>query len=264
MELELKDKVAIVTGAGWGIGKAAAMGFADEGAKVVIVDLDETRGNSAAQELKDKGYSALFTKVDVSSWTDVEQAIASTLKEFGQIDILVNNAGAWRIEFFTKQSREDWAVQVDVCYYGTLNFTKAVIDHMVSRKTGSIINVASDAARIGEPNQPVYSGAKAAVVAFSKALAKEVGRNGIRVNVVCPSLTTVERRVEMEEKMKQEEPEKYATYEEQMKKALRLYPMRKFGKPEDLANMIVFLASDLRAGHITGQTISINGGYCMV
>ncbi len=264
MQLELKDKVAIVTGAGWGIGKAAAMGFADEGAKVVIVDLDETRGNSTVQELKDKGCSSLFAKVDVSSWTDVEQAVASTLSEFGQIDILVNNAGAWRIEFFTKQSREDWAVQVDVCYYGTLNFTKAVIDHMVSRKTGSIINVASDAARIGEPNQPVYSGAKAAVVAFSKALAKEVGRNGIRVNVVCPSLTTVERRVEMEEKMKQEEPEKYATYEEQMKKALRLYPMRKFGKPEDLANMIVFLASDLRAGHITGQTISVNGGYCMV
>lgn len=264
MELELKDKVAIVTGAGWGIGKAAAMGFADEGAKVVIVDLDETRGNSTVQELKNKGSKALFTKVDVSSWTDVEQAVASTLSEFGQIDILVNNAGAWRIEFFTKQSREDWAVQVDVCYYGTLNFTKAVIDHMVSRKTGSIINVASDAARIGEPNQPVYSGAKAAVVGFSKALAKEVGRNGIRVNVVCPSLTTVERRVEMEEKMKQEEPEKYATYEEQMKKALRLYPIRKFGKPEDLANMIVFLASDLRAGHITGQTISINGGYCMV
>lgn len=264
MQLELKDKVAIVTGAGWGIGKAAAMGFADEGAKVVIVDLDETRGNSTVLELKNKGSKALFTKVDVSSWTDVEQAVASTLSEFGQIDILVNNAGAWRIEFFTKQSREDWAVQVDVCYYGTLNFTKAVIDHMISRKTGSIINVASDAARIGEPNQPVYSGAKAAVVAFSKALAKEVGRNGIRVNVVCPSLTTVERRVEMEEKMKQEEPEKYATYEEQMKKAVRLYPLRKFGRPEDLANMIVFLASDLRAGHITGQTISINGGYCMV
>jgi 2-hydroxycyclohexanecarboxyl-CoA dehydrogenase len=264
MELELKDKVAVVTGGGWGIGKAAAMGFADEGARVVIADLDEGRGISTVQELRDKGYEALFSKVDVSSWPEVEQAVASTLKEFGQIDILVNNAGAWRIEFFTKQPREDWAVQVDVCYYGTLNFTKAVIDHMVSRTTGSIINVASDAARVGEPNQPVYAGAKAAVVAFSKSLAKEVGRHGIRVNVVCPSLTTVERRVEMEEQMKQQEPEKYAAYEEQMKRAVRLYPMRKFGKPEDVASMIVFLGSDLRAGHVTGQTISVNGGYCMV
>jgi 2-hydroxycyclohexanecarboxyl-CoA dehydrogenase len=264
MELELKDKVAIVTGGGWGIGKAAAMGFADEGARVVIADLDEGRGISTVQELRDKGSEALFTKVDVSSWPEVEQAVASTVKEFGQIDILVNNAGAWRIEFFTKQPREDWAVQVDVCYYGTLNFTKAIIDHMVSRKTGSIINVASDAARVGEPNQPIYAGAKAAVVGFSKSLAKEVGRHGIRVNVVCPSLTTVERRVEMEEQMKQQDPEKYAAYEEQMKKAVRLYPMRKLGKPEDLANMIVFLASDFRAGHVTGQTISVNGGYCMV
>ena len=247
MELELKNKVAIVTGGGWGIGKAAAMGFADEGAKVVIADLDEARGNSTVQELKAKGSEALFARVDVSSWPDVEQAVASTL-----------------IEFFTRQPREDWAVQIEVCYYGTLNFTKAVIDHMVSRETGSIINIGSDAARVGEPNQPVYAGAKAAVVGFSKSLAKEVGRHGIRVNVVCPSLTTVERRVEMEEQMKREEPEKYATHEEQMKKAVRLYPMRKFGKPADVANMIVFLGSDLRSGHVTGQTISVNGGYCMV
>jgi 2-hydroxycyclohexanecarboxyl-CoA dehydrogenase len=264
MELELKDKVAIVTGGGWGIGKAAAIGFADEGARVVVADLDEARGSATVDELKEKGRNALFTKVDVSSWPDVEKSVVYTLKEFGQIDILVNNAGAWRIEFFTKQPREDWAVQVDVCYYGTLNFTKAIIDHMIERKTGTIINVASDAARIGEPNQPIYSGAKAAVIGFSKALAKEVGRHGVRVNVVSPSLTVGERRMEMEEQMKKEDPEKYTTYEEQMKKAMRLYPMRRFGKPEDLANMIVFLASDLRAGHITGQTISVNGGYCMV
>jgi len=264
MELALKDKVAIVTGAGWGIGKSTALGLADEGVKVVIADLDEGRGSSAAQEVKDRGGEALFTKVDVASWPEVEQAVATTLKKFGQIDILVNNAGKWVTEFFIKQPREDWNSQVDVNYYGALNFTKAVIDHMVSRKTGSIINVGSDAARVGEPNQPVYSGAKAAVVAFTKALAKEVGRYGIRANVVCASLTMVERRLEMEERMKREDPEKYAAFEEQMKRVLRLYPLGKFGKPEDLANMIIFLASDLRAGHITGQTISVNGGYCMV
>ena len=264
MELALKGKVGIITGAGWGIGKATALGLADEGVKVVIADLDEERGSSTAKEINDKGGEAIFTKVDVASWPEVEQAVATTLKEFGQIDILVNNAGKWVTEFFIKQQREDWSSQIDVNYYGTLNFTKAVIDHMVSRKTGSIINVSSDASRVGEPNQPVYSGAKAAVVAFTKALAKEVGRHSIRANVVCASLTAGERRLEMEEKMRQENPEKYAAYEEQMKKVVRLYPLGKFGKPEDLANMIIFLASDLRAGHITGQTISVNGGYCMV
>jgi len=264
MELELKNKVAIVTGGGWGMGKAAVSGFADEGVRVVIVDFDEGRGNAALKEVKEKGGEALFVKVDVANWEMVKQATATTLERFGQIDILINNAGAWQTEFFVKQRREDWSFQVDICFYGTLNFTKAVIDHMISRKTGSIINVASDAARIGEPNQPIYSGAKAAVVAFSKALAKEVGTHGIRVNVVCPSMTIGERRTEMVEKMRQESPEKYAEYEDQMKKALRLYPLRKFGKPEDVANMIIFLASNLKAGHITGQTISVNGGYCMV
>jgi NAD(P)-dependent dehydrogenase (short-subunit alcohol dehydrogenase family) len=264
MELELKNKVAIVTGGGWGIGKATILGFAEEGVKVVIADLDEVRGSATLKEVRERGGEALFVKVDVANWEMVKQAVTTTLEKFGQIDILVNNAGAWQTEFFLKQKREDWFYQVDICFYGTLNFTKATIDHMISRKKGTIINVASDAARIGEPNQPIYSGAKAAVVAFSKALAKEVGPQGIRVNVVCPSLTIGERRTEMVQKMKQENFEKYIDYEEQMKKLLRLYPLRKFGKPVDVANMIIFLASDLRAGHITGQTISVNGGYCMV
>jgi NAD(P)-dependent dehydrogenase (short-subunit alcohol dehydrogenase family) len=264
MELKLKDKVAIVTGGGWGMGRATVLGLADEGVKVVISDLDEGRGNAAAKEVKDKGGEALFVKGDVANWEMVKQGVIDTLERFGQIDILVNNAGAWQNEFFVKQKRENWVFQVEVCFYGTLNFTKAVIEHMISRKAGSIINVASDAARVGEPNQPIYSGAKAAVVGFSKALAKEVGRQGIRVNVVCPSMTIGERRTEMVEKMKQESLEKYTAYEDQMKKVLGLYPLRKLGKPEDVANMIVFLASDLRAGHITGQTISVNGGYCMI
>ena len=263
MDLGLKDKVGIVTGGGWGIAKAAAMLLAEEGAKVVVADIDEGRGSTAAQQIKDKGGQSLFVKTDVSSWPEVEQLVATTLKEYGQIDIMANVAGAWRTNFFTKMPREDWDVEIKVNYYGTLNCCRAVIDHMISRKTGCIINCGSDAGRVGEPNQPVYSGAKAAVIGFTRALAKEVGRNNIRVNTVCPSMTRVERRMEMEEKMEKEEPEKWAAYQEQYKKILRLYPLRKEGTPEDLANMIVFLASDLRAGHITGQTVSVNGGYCM-
>jgi len=263
MDLGLKDKVGIVTGAGWGIAKAAAMLLAEEGAKVVIADIDEGRGSSTAQEIKGKGGDALFVKTDVASWSEVEQLIAATLKEYGQIDIMANVAGAWRTNFFTKMPREDWDIEINVNYVGTLNCCKAVIDHMISREAGCIINTGSDAGRQGEPNQPVYSGAKAAVIGFTKALAKEVGRYGIRVNTVCPSMTRVERRIEREEKMQREEPEKWAAYQEQYKKIMRLYPMRKEGTPEDLANMIVFLASGLRAGYITGQTISVNGGYCM-
>jgi len=263
MDLGLKDKVAIVTGSGWGIAKSTAMLLAEEGAKVVISDIDEGRGNSAAQEIRDKGGSALFVKADVTDWSQVEQLVATTLKEYGQIDIMANIAGAWRINFFTKMPREDWDIEINVNYYGTLNCCRAVIDHMISRKSGCIINCGSDAGRVGEPNQPVYSGAKAAVIGFTRALAKEVGRHNVRVNVVCPSMTRVERRVEMEEKMQKEDPEKWAAYQEQYQKIMRLYPMRKEGTPEDLANMFVFFASDLRAGHITGQTISVNGGYCM-
>ena len=261
MDLALKGKVGIVTGSGWGIGKAVAVGLAEEGAKVVIADLDETRGAAAAAEIKSKGGQAIFVKTDVTNWENVENLVAATLKEFGQIDILVNNAGAWTIDYFARIPREKWAIDINVNYVGTLNTCKAVIDHMVSRKSGCIINVGSDAGRAGEPNQPVYSGAKAAVIGFGRALAKDVGRNNIRVNTVCPSMTVGERRVEMEAKMKQDDPAGFAKYEEQQAKVLKLYPLRKVGKPEDVANMIIFVSSELRAGHLTGQTISVNGGY---
>ncbi len=263
MDLGLKDKVGIVTGAGWGIGKATAAGLAGEGVKIVVADMDEGRGNAAAKEIKDEGGQGLFVKTDVTDWNQVQQLAAATIKAYGQIDVLVNVAGAWRINFFTKMTREDWDIEIKVNYYGTLNCCRAVIDHMISRKSGCIINIGSDAGRVGEPNQPVYSGAKAAVIGFSKGLAKDVGRHNIRINAVCPSMTVGERRIEVEEKMKAEKPAEYAAYKEQMDKVVKLYPLRKFGKPEDVANMIIFLASDLRAGHITGQTISVNGGYCM-
>jgi len=264
MDLALKDKVGIVTGAGWGMGKEIAVGLAEEGARVVVTDIDEGRGIATAKQIGDSSGKAMFVRADVSSWPDVQQAVAAALERFKQIDILVNNAGAWVMQDFAQMPRESWDIQINVNYYGTLNFTKAVLDHMISRRTGSIVSIGSDAARVGEPTQTIYSGTKAAILAFTRSLAKEVGRYGIRVNAVCPSLTRVERRVEMEENMRREDPVKFEAYQEQMKRALRLYPLGKFGMPQDVANMVVFLASDLRAGHITGQTISVNGGYCMI
>lgn len=230
MDLALKDKVGIVTGAGWGMGKAIATGLAEEGAKVVVTDIDEGRGSSTAKQINDGGGEAMFVRADVSSWSDVQETAAAALERFKRIDILVNNAGTWVMENFAQMPRGSWDIQINVNYYGTLNFTKAVLDHMIARKTGSIISIGSDAARVGEPTQTIYSGTKAAILAFTRSLAKEVGRYGIRVNAVCPSLTRVERRVEMEESMRLEDPAKYEAYQDQMKKAVRLYPLGKFGE----------------------------------
>jgi 2-hydroxycyclohexanecarboxyl-CoA dehydrogenase len=261
MDLGLKDKVAIVTGGGWGIGKATAMTFADEGARVVIADLDETRGNAAVEEIRAKGRQAIFAKTDVSNWDDAVRMAQAAIDAFGQIDILVNNAGAFRVNFFMKMTREDWKAEIDVNFYGMLNCTRAVLDNMIERKTGCIIGVASDAGKVGEPNQPVYSGTKGAMIAFSKAIAKDVSRHSIRVNAVCPSLTVGERRMGNEAEL-QKDPEKWEAYKSWEKNTLKLYPLRRFNEPQDLANTIVFVASD-RARNIHGQAISVNGGYCM-
>lgn len=264
MDLGLKGKVALVTGGGWGMAKAACLTFAEEGSSVVVADLDVGRATEVAHQILAAGGKALAVKADVTSWSDVQGMVAAAVKEFGQLDILANVAGAWRINYFMKMEREDWDVEIDVNYRGMLNCTRAALEHMIPRKSGCILSVASDAARTGEPNQPVYSGAKAAVIGFSKALAKDVARHGIRVNVVCASLTVGERRIEMEEQMRAAGDEAaIKAYDEAMARALKMYPLRKFGKPQDIANTLVFVASDLRCGHLTGQTISVNGGYVM-
>ena len=261
MDLGLKDRVGIVTGSGWGIGKATAVTFAEEGMKVVIADLDEARGKAAAEEICAKGGSAIFAKTDVSKWEDTVNMAKAALDAFGRIDVLVNNAAAFRTNFFMKMTREDWQVEIDVNLYGTLNCIRAVLDSMIERKSGCIINVSSDAGKVGEPNQPVYSATKGGVLALSKALAKDISRYSIRVNAVCPSLTVGERRL-ADEKELQKDPEKWEAYEKWKKGVLRMYPLRRLNEPQDLANTIVFLASD-RARNIHGQAISVNAGYCM-
>lgn len=261
MDLGLKNRVGIVTGGGWGIGKATALTFAEEGMRVVIADLDEKRGNAAVEEIRAMGGQAIFSKTDVSNWQDTVKMAKDAIDNFGQIDVLLNNAAAFRTNFFTKMTQEDWKLEIDVNFYGTLNCTRAVLDNMIERKSGCIISIGSDAGKTGEPNQPVYSGTKGAVIAFSKALAKDVSRHSIRVNVVCPSLTVGERRREDEAEL-QKDPEKWEAYQKWEKSVLKMYPLRRFNEPQDLANTVVFLASD-RARNIHGQAISVNGGYSM-
>jgi len=253
MDLQLKDKVAIVTGGGRGIGMAIALGLAEEGTHVAVAEIDENSAMQAVDKIKEKGVRAVAVKTDVTDPGSVKAMVENVESELGPIRILVNNAAklpafmTFVEEKNSGQTEGFWEKVVEVCYTGTINCTAAVIDGMIERQYGKIINMASDAGKVGEPRQAVYAGAKGAIIAFTKSMAKEVGRYSINVNAVCPSMTKTEAVREM-------------LSEEFEKKVVKAYPMRRLGEPQDIANMVVFLASE-RASWITGQAISVNGGY---
>ena len=263
MDLGLKGKTAIVTGGARGIGRAIALTLGDEGTNVVIGDLDEERGARVADEIASKGAGSLMVRTDVTKLEDAKRLAQATLDKFGDIDLLVNDAGVWVIKRFAELTPQEWDKEISVCYYGVLNCVKAIVDYMIEQKKGNIISIASDAGRVGEPNEPVYSGAKAAVIGFTKGLAKDLGRYGIRVNAVAPSMTWNDEMAAEQDEAKAKGGEDWEKYGARMTKILKFYPLRKLGIPQDVADMVVFLASE-RCGHITGQTISVNGGYCMI
>ena len=249
MDLGLKDKVAIVTGGGRGIGQSISLTLAEDGCNVAVADIDEGNANETAKKCEALGVKALGVKCDVTSHEDASKMVERVIQEWGQVDILVNDAAAWVFKLFVETTPEDWKKEIDVCLYGVLNCSKAVLDHMISRGYGKIISIASDAGRVGEVRQPVYSAAKAGIMGFTKALAKEVGRFGLNVNVVCPSMTeTAPVKASFEADPSRRE------------KAVKFYPLRRLGRPEDIANTVTYLASD-RAGWVTGQCWSVNGGY---
>jgi 2-hydroxycyclohexanecarboxyl-CoA dehydrogenase len=253
MDLQLKDKIAVVTGGGRGIGLAIALGLAEEGASVAIAEIDEQSAEKAVGEIEKKGVKSICVKTDVTDPASVNAMVKQVESELGPIQILVNNAAklpaflTFVEEKNSGQSDEFWTKVVDVCYHGVVNCTAGVIEGMIERNYGKIVNMASDAGKVGEPRQAVYAGAKGAIIAFTKSIAKETGRYGINVNAVCPSMTKTEAVREM-------------LSEEFEKKVVRAYPMRRLGEPQDIANLAVFLASD-RTSWITGQAFSVNGGY---
>jgi NAD(P)-dependent dehydrogenase (short-subunit alcohol dehydrogenase family) len=251
MDLQLKDKVAVVTGGGRGIGLAIAQKLAEEGAHVAIAEIDEQAALRAAALVRKQGVKAHAFATDVTDRNSVEAMVKSVEMELGQIHILVNNAAKLpQFLTFVEEKNSDravWEQVVDVCYHGVINCTAAVVEGMIQREYGKIINMASDAAKVGEPRQAVYAGAKGAIVSFTKSIAKEMGRYGINANAVCPSMTKTDAVRQM-------------LSEDFEKKVVKAYPMRRLGEPEDIAHLVVFLASD-RASWITGQAISVNGGY---
>lgn len=245
----MKQRVVLITGAGSGIGRTTAMRFASNRDLVVVNDIDEQKAAGVVKEIEASGVEAMAAPADITHLDDVERMTKAVTERWGRIDVLINNAGVGDSRLFLETVPEDWHREIQVNIYGVLNVCKAVLPHMVRQNSGVVVNIASDAARVGEPYMAVYSMAKAGVVGFSKALAKEMARYGIRVNVVCPGATRTPLVKEL--------------LEQKGKEILKNYPIRRFAEPEDIANGIFFLASP-EADYITGQTLSINGGYTMI
>ena len=259
MELGLRDRVVVVTGGASNIGRAIVLGFASEGARVLIADLDVERAERTAAEA---GQVASAFHTDVTSWASAQAMAAHAIREFGGIDVLVNCAG-WTIDrLFIEKPREEWEKEIAIDMWGFINCTRAVLDHMIERRAGRIVSVSSDAGRIGEWREAVYSGTKAGVIAMSKAIAKEVGKYGITLNVVCPGFVPGPRDTSGAGSVWSGEQGAQFT-PEVLDKVARNYPLRRVGRAEDMAPAVLFFASE-GASYITGQTLSVSGGYTMI
>jgi 2-hydroxycyclohexanecarboxyl-CoA dehydrogenase len=253
--MKLKRKTAIVTGGGSGIGRATALALGLEGANVAVADIAVDNAQRVSDEVAASGFaSAIACKVDLTKKAEVEQMIQKVLQEFGQIDILVNCAGWDRLEPFIESNEETWDKIIAINFKSVLNTVKAVLPHMIQRSSGKIINIASDAGRVGSSWEAVYSGTKGAVIAFSKTLARETARYNINVNVVCPGMTDTPLMQAI-----RDQSEKTAKIVDAVIKAT---PFRRAAKPEEIAALVVFFASN-DSDFMTGQTVSVDGGLTM-
>jgi 2-hydroxycyclohexanecarboxyl-CoA dehydrogenase len=241
----LEDKIAIVTGAGQGIGRAIADKLAAAGATVVVTDLDEASADQTAAGLP----GAVAIRADVTDRQDVQAAVDRVMQQFGRVDVLVNNAGWDKASPFVDSDPADWDRAIAVNLYGVLHTCKAVLPIMAGQGGGAVVNLGSDAGRVGSSGEAVYSAAKGGVIAFTKSLAREMARHQVRVNCVCPGPTDTAL---------------FASFAgPKLREALtKAIPFRRLGQPADVANVVAFLASD-EAAFVTGQTLSVSGGLTM-
>jgi 2-hydroxycyclohexanecarboxyl-CoA dehydrogenase len=261
MELGLSGKRALITGAGSGIGRSIALALAAEGAVVAVNDVNEAGIAQTVDAIRAAGGEASACPFDITDLALVQSRV-DALAAGGAIDILVNNAALLVGHApFMETAPESWRREIDVILFGTLNCTRAVLTGMIAAGGGRVVNVISDAARVGQEREVAYSAAKGGVATFTKSIAREVGPAGITVNAVSPAATNSPMRQhalkEIEAKIG---AERLAEREQKVKRA---YPMRRIGEPEDVAAAVVFLCSSA-ARHVTGQILSVNGGYSMV
>ncbi|MBV2182255.1 2-hydroxycyclohexanecarboxyl-CoA dehydrogenase [Castellaniella sp. MT123] len=250
----LSGKTVIVTGGGGGIGGAASRRFAEEGAKVAVFDMNLDAAQKVADAIREAGGTARAYRCDITNRADVDAAVAAAGAELGSIDVLVNNAGWDIFKPFVKTIPAEWDKLIAINLTGALHMLHAVLPGMAERKSGRIVNVASDAARGGSSGEAVYSACKGGLVALSKTLAREHARQGITVNVVCPGPTDTALLAGVAEGAR--DPAKLL---EAFRSAI---PLGRLGQPDDLASAIAFFGSD-DAGFITGQVISVSGGLTM-
>jgi 3-oxoacyl-[acyl-carrier protein] reductase len=246
MDLEIKDKVAIVTGSARGLGAATARRLAEEGAKVIITDILSEQAEATATALRADGLHAHCILADITEGVAVQRLVDETVAHFGAVHILVNNAGFPRDKYLVKMSEEDWDLVIEVMLKGSFLATKAVMPKFIEQGWGRIINISSRA-YLGNPTQANYSAAKAGLIGMAKALAIEEGRYGITVNCVAPGF--------MDTEMVQALP----TYETIKERAVAMQPIKRAGRPTDIADAVAFLASE-RASFITGEVLHVTGG----
>lgn len=264
MDLGLKDKAVIVTGAGSNIGRAITLAYAREGANITLADIDAGQAEAVASQARTAGAAAAeVVRCDVTRLDEVQAMFERTLQRCGTVDVLVNNVGWDELKFFTQTTPEFWQKIIQVNFVGVLNCTHTALGIMAPKKRGAIVSISSDASRQGEPREAVYGAMKAGVNSFMKTIAKENGRNGIRCNVVCPGVTIPQEGTEVGSNSMWINKDAMFTHD-QLEAIAKALPLKKIGRPDDVAGAVLFLSSDAVAGHVTGQILSVSGGYSMI
>ncbi len=247
--MDFEHKIAVVTGAASGIGRATAEALAESGAMVICADIDRDKGEAAAAAIRNKGQKAEFLPVDLTDDASINAFAEAVHAKVGAVDILVNGAGWGQTQPFWEATPGFWEKLIALNFVGPMRLVKALLPRMMERGSGKIVNIASDAGRVGSLGETVYSGTKGGLIAFTKSLARETARYSINVNCVCPGPT--------------ETPLLFAVPEKHLEAFKKAIPFRRFGKPSEVADAVVFFASD-RASYITGQVLSVSGGLTMV